>query len=326
MEYRQLGQTGLMVSALGFGCGAVGGLLVGGDPAEMRRAVARAIDGGVTYFDTAPLYGGGRSEENLGAILHELRADVVVGTKVRVATEDLGAIEAAVARSVDQSLARLRRESLDLIQLHNSVGAARIPAREWLSVEDVGRVAEAFRALQRAGKVRHWGINGLGERAALHAALGCGAQTIQCCFSLINPTAGEPAPPGFPFQDYGQLIDRAAARGIGVIAIRVLAAGALSGSPARHPNAAQRVEPIASGESLESDAAWARRFGALVDAGYAASLPEAAIRFAIGKPEVATSLVGISSIGQLEEALAAAGRGALPDAALAQAREIWRGA
>lgn len=326
MDYRPLGQTGLSVSSLGFGCGAVGGILVSGSPDEMRRAVARAIEGGITYFDTAPLYGGGRSEENLGLVLEELGADVIVGTKVRLGAEELGDIERAVAESVERSLRRLRRDRLDLIQLHNALGLERSAERAWLGPEDVERVAEAFRGLQRAGKVRAWGLNGLGHSAALHQALASGAQTIQACFNLINPSAGLPAPPGLPFQDYGQLIDRAAERGLGVIAIRVLAGGALSGSAERHPNAAQSVEPIASGGSFDADVAWARRFDPLVAEGHAGSLVEAAIRFAIGKPEVATALVGISSIEQLEQALAAAGRGALPADASARLQGIWQAA
>ena len=73
MNYRMLGDTGLEVSALGFGCGAVGGLLVRGEYGEMVRTVARAIEEGVTYFDTAALYGNGVSEQNLGRVLRELR-------------------------------------------------------------------------------------------------------------------------------------------------------------------------------------------------------------------------------------------------------------
>ena len=69
MQQRVLGKTGIRVSALGFGAGAIGGLLVRGDRPEQTRVVARALDAGITYFDTAPSYGDGRSEENLGAIL-----------------------------------------------------------------------------------------------------------------------------------------------------------------------------------------------------------------------------------------------------------------
>lgn len=324
MHYRPLGQTGLTVSSLGFGCGAVGGILVTGAPNEMRRVVAHAIECGVTYFDTAPLYGNGQSEQNLGLALEDLQANVIVGTKVRLGAEELDNIEQAVTQSVEGSLRRLRREQLDLIQLHNPLGLKRNPERGWLNLADVEQVVAVFQTLQQAGKVRYWGLNGLGNSAALHQALASGAQTIQACFNLINPSAGMAAPPNFPFQDYQQLIDRAAERGLGVIAIRVLAAGALSGSADRHPNAAQSVEPIASGTSFAADVAWARRFDALVAEGYASSLVEAAIRFVISKPQVATTLVGISSIEQFDQALAAVNQGALPAEASARLQNIWQ--
>ena len=63
--------------------------MVRGEPAEQRAAVARAIEGGITYFDTAAQYGEGRSEENLGRVLRELGADVLVGTKVRLAPDEV---------------------------------------------------------------------------------------------------------------------------------------------------------------------------------------------------------------------------------------------
>ena len=73
MEYRVLGRTNLRVSALGFGCGNVGGLMVRGTRAERERAVARALELGVNFFDTAPLYGDGVSEEHLGETLQASR-------------------------------------------------------------------------------------------------------------------------------------------------------------------------------------------------------------------------------------------------------------
>ena len=82
MEMRVFGRTGMRVSLLGFGCGAVGGLMVRGDPGEQERAIARALEAGVTYFDTAVQYGDGESEKNLGRVLGKLKpANAVVGTK-----------------------------------------------------------------------------------------------------------------------------------------------------------------------------------------------------------------------------------------------------
>ncbi len=326
MQYRQLGQTGLVVSTLGFGCGAVGGILVKGERHTMVHAIGRAIEHGINYFDTAPLYGNGQSERNLGLVLEELRADVIVGTKVRLGAEELGNIGQAVTHSVDSSLKRLHRDHIDLIQLHNSIGLQRRPERQWVTIEDVGLLIEAFRKLHQIGKVRFWGINGLGDSAAVHQAIAGGAQTVQTCFNLINPTAGLQAPQGFPFQDYRQLIDRSAEQRLGVIAIRVLAGGALSGSADRHPNAAQTIEPIASGDSFAEDVAWSRRFDFLVTEGYAKSLVEAAIRFVVGKPEVSTILLGISSMEQLEQAVDAVNKGALPTEAIDRLHAVWQSA
>jgi aryl-alcohol dehydrogenase-like predicted oxidoreductase len=324
METRRLGGTELEVSALGFGCGAVGGLLVKGEYRDMVRTVARAIELGVSYFDTAAIYGNGQSEISLGRVLEELGTDVVVGTKVRLRAEEMDDIGGAVLRSVEESLQRLRMDRVDLIQLHNSVAPARDPHRAWVSAEDVQVAVRAFQALQQQDKARYWGINGLGDTETLHRVVKTiGANSIQSCYNLLNPSAGLPVPEGFPFQDYGQLIDLAAANRTGVIAIRVLAAGALSGSATRHRNAAQAVDPIATHTSFAEDVALAQRFGFLVQEGYVGSLVEAAIRFAIGKPGVSTALVGLSNMDQLEQAVAAAEQGPLPAEAMERLHQIW---
>src|SRR5438128_9852634 len=89
MRQRALGSSGLTVSEIAFGCGNVGGLLIRGERTEQLRAVERAIELGVTYFDTAASYGDGVSEQSLGVALNELRADVLVGTKLGLAPDDL---------------------------------------------------------------------------------------------------------------------------------------------------------------------------------------------------------------------------------------------
>src|SRR5467141_3216398 len=112
----------MKISALGFGCGAVGGIMVRGDPADQERIVARAIAAGVNYFDTAVLYGDGESEKNLGRVLQKLKpANAIVGTKVRVPPGEPGRIADAVTTSLEGSLARLGLDHVDIFHLHNPI-------------------------------------------------------------------------------------------------------------------------------------------------------------------------------------------------------------
>src|SRR4029453_10367206 len=167
MDLRRLGKTGLTVSTLGFGCGNVGGLIIRGTPAERERGVARAMELGVNYFDTAPSYGDGESERNLGQVLKALRARVYVGTKFRLDPPDLSDIPGAVARSLDAILSRLGMERVDLLQLHNRIEPAR--GKGALSLTDVrGQVVPAVQKLRQQGKVGFCGITALGETPSLH--------------------------------------------------------------------------------------------------------------------------------------------------------------
>src|SRR5690349_21065790 len=120
MDQRPLGATGLPVSALGFGCGAIGGLMTRGERPEQVRAVERALEAGITYFDTAQSYGNGRSEANLGAALTELDAHdrVIVGTKVNVLQlPDTGDLTEAMCTAVTESLGRLQRDFVHILHL-----------------------------------------------------------------------------------------------------------------------------------------------------------------------------------------------------------------
>ena len=147
-----------------------------------------------------------------------------------------------------------------------------------------------------------------------------GFQSIQVPYNLLNPIGGYGVPPGFPFQDYGQIIDHAAQQEIGVIAIRILAGGALSGATERHPVAATWVNPIASEQEYGADVARARRYSFLVEEGMVSNLVEAAVRFVVSKSGVSTALLGISSLDQLEQAVKYVERGPLPLETLAKIR------
>ena len=317
MEMRIVGRTGLNLSVLGFGCGAVGGLMVRGGPMDQERTIARAMGAGVNYFDTAVQYGNGESEKNLGRILQHLRPpNAVVGTKVRLPSASFGHIADAAATSLEHSLIRLRRDRVDIFHLHNAITDA--GGGETLSVQQVlGEVVPAFQRLRQQGKIRFLGLTAIGSTTALYRVIDAGAfDSAQVVYNMLNPSADTKLPPNYPAQDYGRLFQHTKKSGVGVIGIRVLAGGALSGSTERHPIASPPPEPIGSAMSYEADVTRARRLMPIVQEGFATSLTEAAIRFAISHPAMGTILVGMATPHQFESALAAVQKGPLPSAAL----------
>jgi aryl-alcohol dehydrogenase-like predicted oxidoreductase len=290
----------------------------------MRRAVTLAIDAGINYFDTARLYGNGQSETNLGQVLRDLSADVIVGTKVKLEAPDMHDIEGAVVEHVEGSLKRLGRESVDVVSLHHPVGASRDIDRQILDLNDVASAAEAFSKLVGQGKMRYWGMNAVGDTEIVHKALEAAHPfAVQAVYNLLNPSGSIKVTAGFPFQDYQGVIHAAAERGIGVFVIRVLAGGALTGTAARHPNASPAPRPMASSRTYNDDLEWAKAFRFLIDDGYADSMVEASVRFVLSNRDISTALVGIASIEQLEQALASAAKGPLPTGALDKLQSMW---
>jgi aryl-alcohol dehydrogenase-like predicted oxidoreductase len=326
MDYRTLGKTGLRVSALGFGCGNVGGLMVRGTPADRERAVARAIELGINYFDTAPSYGNGLSERHLGQALSALKADVYVGTKFRLTAEETGNLHRATVQSLEASLQRLGLARVDLLQLHNHIGLQRSADADILSIEDVlQEVVPALQSLQQQGKIRFYGITALGETATLHRVIDAGVfHTAQVCYNLLNPSAGTSVPAGFPTQDFERLLDHTRTQHMGVIGIRVLAAGALSGSEARHPIAVPTVAPIASGPDYATDVQRAQILRSLERERHVENLVEASLRFALSNPTLSTVLLGYSSLEHLELAATYIARGSLPTTTLDRLSGLWQ--
>jgi L-galactose dehydrogenase/L-glyceraldehyde 3-phosphate reductase len=322
METRVLGKTGLKLSVLSFGCGAVGGLMVKGAAADQERAVARAMEFGINYFDTAPLYGNGESERNLGRVLKALkRPQVYVGTKVSL--EGTGDIGKFIADSMETSLRRLGQESVDLYQLHNPISDTyRDGAIDPKTVRE--QVLPAFERLREQGKARFFGFTALGDTQAIHGVLDH-FDSAQVSYNLLNPSAGTTLPSGYPAQNYGNLIARAHARRVGTIGIRVLAGGALSGVETRHPLGMQSVDPIGSASSYAGDVARAVRFGEIIKRGFARSLVEASIRYVLSNPNLTTTLVGLSTLDQLEHAGQSASKGPLSGEALKLISTIQQG-
>jgi L-galactose dehydrogenase/L-glyceraldehyde 3-phosphate reductase len=312
MRHRPFGRSGLQVSELVFGGGWVGGLLIHQDDETKLRALRRALDAGINWIDTAPSYGDGRSEEALGWLLREVDRKPYLSTKVRLDLGKLDDISGQVEASLESSLERLRRDSVDLLQLHNPV-ASRTGERA-IGIDRVlgkGGVADALEHMREQGLTKLIGITALGEGAACKQAIASGRfDSAQVYYNLLNPSAGQAMPAAWSGQDFSRLLDACRKEGVATMIIRVLAAGVLA-SEQRHG----RENQITEDADLETEAARARVvFQALGDR--YGTRAQTAIRFALANPDVTCVLVGMAEPSHLEEALAAAETGPLPQDAL----------
>ena len=325
MRINRFGATELKVSELGFGCGAVGGLMVLGDHKEMIDAVEYAIDSGINYFDTARMYGDGLSEIHTGAVLRELdKTDLIIGTKVRIAGDEFKDISRTIENQIDNSLKRLGIDTIDIVYTHNTIGAERNVSSGTLSVEDLSSIVQVFESAVASGKLQYWGFNGLGQTDSVKEALRRYSPSgIHTCYNMLNPTSGYGLPKTFPYQNYEELMTLASEDGIGTVGIRILAGGALSGSLDRHPIAQQNVAPIATSSTFREDVSRTSVFEVLVKEGFVNNLVEASVRFAISNDNLDTALIGLSNFDQLKQAVDYANKGSLPQEALDKIKEIW---
>ena len=321
MKYRKLGKTGISVSEVGFGCGNVGAIIIR-QPVQVRlQAVRRALESGINYFDTAPQYGQGQSEINLGQLLKELRANPFVATKVRLKNEDLSNINKAVNDSINNSLKRLQRDYVDVLLLHNPVCARRGNRRDSVTVEDVlgaGGILQAMGNIKAQGKARFLGFTGLGDTEVLHSLVKTGRfDVFQCYYNILNPSAAGDVKPDFNAQDYKGLMKVAASAGMGILGIRIMAAGALSNEP---PTRASE-NTLSPGSEYDSDISRGKRLESLVG-GDVESIQEVAFRYALSNKQLSCLLIGFAELAHIEQSVAWVEKGPLPVPLMKRIREI----
>jgi aryl-alcohol dehydrogenase-like predicted oxidoreductase len=283
--------------------------MIYGTPADQAAGVKAAYEAGITYFDTAPIYGDYVSEENLGRALKATGIQPHIATKVALELADLEDIAGSVRRSVEDSLRRLRVDAVMNVQVHNRVASTRA-ARADLGVgaqltpaDILGPVLQTLQDLRREGKTQAigccaWG----GEYDSVREILNSNAfDTVLVGYSLLNPTSGRSAPTGFRGRDFGNVMQVAADNGTSAVVLRVLESGTLAGVAQPHPNSSQARSPS---REFTDNVERARALHFLVREGQ--TLAQAAIRFALGDPRVGVVLVGFSSMDQVGEAAAAA--------------------
>ena len=318
MEYATLGRTCLTVSRAGFGGGGIGQVWGPTTEAEAIRSVHRALDLGITFFDVAPAYGDGKAEETLGQALQGRREPVIIATKVRLRADEMDDPAGAVRRSVDASLARLRRDSVDLLHVHNRFTRHRGETPNSLSADDaLGPVLAAYREMQQAGKTRYIGLSAMDHHVpTMRRIMESGEyDTVLAYYNLLNRTAQEPPPPGAAIFDNGQIIPLAKSLNMGIIGIRSHAAGALTPSLDRPP---------APGDTLmQADLQKATKLNFLLEPPIA-TLSQAAMVFCLMNPNLHTTVPGIKNATEAEEIARSPALPPIPDAHLAQLAELYR--
>ena len=340
MKYRRLGKTGLDVSAISLGTGDNAGLMVNAGEAEQLKALERALELGINYFDTSPDYGKGKAEANLGRALKTLRPETaIVSTKVEIMPEDMpeagGSITDKIVRSVDASLSRLGVESIEVLMIHNPPRCAHNPeAAHWipLTCEDfLGPCLAGLEKIRAAGKAQHFGFTcENAEAAAVKPLLDSGHFTvINSWYNIVNPTAGMEMPDGIrysrEYDNYDGMISHAGACDVGVAVIRPLSGGALSpqvvsqGAAGRHRHAGGIY--TRKPEAFRPEVERGRPFAFLHRP--PRTLPVAAYIFALMHPAVSTVVAGPSDLGQLEEVAATPDMPELTGDEMAQIRAVY---
>lgn len=333
MLYRRVGTTDLRISEIGFGTGGNAGLMVSGSFADQTAVIGTALDAGITYFDTAPDYGAGAAEANLGKALKELGARPVITTKIEIRAENLGDIDGHVIRSLEDSLRRLQRDFVDVVQIHNGPSAAPtvLEGRSYrtLALDDYLKrngVMEGLDRLLRQGKARYAGFICRGNdiepvRTLLRTGI---FHLLNVPYSLLNPTAGQAEPIGPATErDYGNVIALAHAHRAGAAIFSPLAGGILTdqvlNDAPMHPYARQKHARSLNADLIRK----ARKFQALATR-TEVSVTGLAYRFILQHLGVSTVLGGFSSVEQLRDIVSINSSSAFPEAFNQEIEAIWR--
>lgn len=313
MHHRSFGKTGIQVSEIIFGAGAVGGILVYKDDATKREAVRRAFAGGINWVDTAAAYGDGKSELALGWLLPEARATPYLSTKFQLDVEHLEDIPAQIEARLRASLARLQRTSVDVLQLHNRIGSK--PGGRVMTVEQIlgkNGVADGLDRLREKGLIRHCGITALGEAASVCEVIRSQRfDSAQVYYNLLNPSAGRSMPKAWSGHNLAGIIDACQSQGVAVMAIRIFAAGIIASD-----ERTGRESMLTADTSIAEEQRKAKAVFDAIGAEHG-TRAQVALRFVLSNPHVSCAVIGSAELQHVDEALQAAAMGPLPPQVLA---------
>jgi aryl-alcohol dehydrogenase-like predicted oxidoreductase len=313
--YRELGRTGWRVSAVSFGAWAIGSAWGPVDSGDSLKALHRAVDLGVNFFDTADVYGDGHSERLLAQLKQERSEEIIVATKAGRRLDPHvadGYTPENLTAFIDRSLQNLRVEALDLLQLHCP------PTDVYYRPE----VFEALDKLAKQGKIRHYGVSVERVEEALKAIEYPNVQTVQIIFNIFRQRPAE------------LLFAEAKHRKVGILARLPLSSGMLTGkftkqsqfSPEdhrafnRHGESFDRGETF-SGVDYETGLKAVEKLRANVPAGM--TLTQFALRWILMFDAVTCAIPGAKRAEQVEENTRAADLPALSDQVMRAVSELY---
>ena len=318
MKQCSLGRTGLQISELVFGGGFVGGILLHASDETRRDAIQMAIRAGINWIDTAASYGNGQSEEVVGGLLSELPDNErpQVSTKFRVDPKG-DDYTGQIRRSLDQSLRRLQMTSVPLVQLHNQLGSGdqQLPLNE---VMRSGGVLDALDRIRAEGLTDFIGFTALGDASACCAVVESGRiDTAQVYYNLINPSAGFDIEGHWYSDNYTGLLKACQQFNVGVLGIRVYAAGILA-SRVQHG----REIPVTRNSDYDSElkrADMAREVLAEMDGSDA----QKALRFVLDQDAIHGAVIGLAELSHLHEAVQATQMDSLSSSVTEVLKDLW---
>ncbi len=300
MKLRPFGNTGMQVSEIGLGAWQLANPDWGiNDTNEALRIVQASLDAGCNFFDTAPAYNHGRSEEFLGQVLKPVRKDIIICSKFGPSPEWVSDFSTpAIRPSLEGSLKRLQTDYIDILLMHN-------PPREMMDGTIAGQYEEMER-LKSEGKIRAYGIS-LDWRVELEMMLD--TTRSQAAEVFFNAFYQEPKP----------AFARACQQGVGLIVKVPLDSGWLSGryrSNSRFEDVRKRWPP----EVIERRGALVEKFAGLIPTGM--PMAHAALQYCLAQPEVSTVIPGAKTIEQALDNFAAADDPLSP-AAVESINALW---
>jgi len=323
MKHRTFGRSGIQVSEVIFGGGSVGGILVHKDDATKREAIRRALAGGINWIDTAAQYGNGKSEEALSWLLPQegkmSGATPYLSTKFQLDAEHLENVPAQIEERLMGSLARLKRKSVDVLQLHNRIGS-RAGGRVMTVEQILGKdgVADGLDRLREKGLIRHMGITAIGEAPSVCEVIRSGRfDSAQVYYNLLNPSAARKMPQAWTGHDFNGVIDACRASRVAVMAIRIFAAGIIATD-----ERTGRESVLTANTSLAEDERKAKAVFDAIGAGEG-TRGQVALRFVLSNPDVSCAIIGSAELHHVDEALQAAERGPLPAGILARLDKLY---